>query len=303
MKKRILAIIICLILTLGGGGVVGYFLYPIISPISIEDNNKQDDETYAEIVDMIDQLEEQVNQYKKSDAEKTARLEECQNQLAKVEEQKNILETENRNYLSQIEQMTAERQELAERLDVIEDKHSEDYIHVSNQIESIDTEISNLEENVEANSQSITNLTTSQNQLSNEVGAIKTEIAEIQTSISQLSTQIADLYNLLKNYNGSIGVIPAGNSATVLLSDYLTSNSSAVVLISESGWSSITIFYGTHSGATESATLSANGIIVRRYYDRYIITNLGSTTATINITGSVYIGSSNRLYIHLLNRG
>lgn len=198
--------------------------------------------------------------------------------------------------------MTASQQELIERLNTIEDKHSEDYINLGNQIKNINSQISNLQQSIETNSESITNLTTSHNQLSDEVNTIQTELAEIQINISQINTQIADLYNLLKNYNGSIGVIPAGNSATILLSDYLTSNSSAVVLISESGWSSITIYYGTQSGATESATLSANGIIVRRYYDRYIITNLGSTTATINITGTVYIGSSNRLYIHLLNR-
>lgn len=99
MKKKIIAIIICLILALGSGGVVGYFMYPIIPITSIEDDKHQDDEAYADIIDMIDELEDQVNQYKKSDAEKTARLEECQTQLANVEEQKNILEIENKNYL------------------------------------------------------------------------------------------------------------------------------------------------------------------------------------------------------------
>ena len=205
MKKKIVATIICLILALGGGGVVGYFLYPIIPITSIEDNTKQDDEVVAELNAMIETLRGQMNTIQESEKNKTIEIQSLKIRLTTIETEMSELLVTNEENLEKIKLLTAEKEELIQERDTYQDQLDEAVVEINKRIDAIDLEISELLNSNALIQASISDLESEQVTIKSQLNSLQEEVSGIQNTISQINLQIVELQTkVLKIQNSNM---------------------------------------------------------------------------------------------------
>lgn len=201
MKKRIIAIIFCFLFCVGGG-VAGYFLYPITS---IEDNTKQDDEVVAELNAMIETLQGQMNTIQESEKNKTIEIQSLKIRLTTIESEMSELLIANEENLEKIKLLTAEKEELIQERDRYQDQLDEAVVEINKRIDAIDLEVSELLNSNALIQGSISGLESEQVTIKSQLNSLQEEVSGIQNTISQINLQIVELQTkVLKIQNSNM---------------------------------------------------------------------------------------------------
>lgn len=201
MKKRIIAIIFCFLFCVGGG-IAGYFLYPITS---IEDNTKQDDEVVAELNAMIETLREQMDTIQESEKNKTIEIQSLKIRLTTIEAEMSELLIANEGNLEKIKSLTAEKEELIQERDTYQNQLDVAVVEINKRIDAIDLKISELLNSNALIQSSISGLESEQVTIKSQLNSLQEEVSGIQNTISQINLQIVELQTkVLKIQNSNM---------------------------------------------------------------------------------------------------